>query len=280
MTVSDEECPHGLDPAWCSLCKAAKEGAGAGRSTRPGSSAPRGRSGTSGPGSARPRPARGPRSATPRAPEVPLSPERALARLRPVLFHASGYGAWDSIRDAGLRTAAELLAGAGRGQFTELRTAGVEVALEGMTEKAELRDQRLQGRSRIEAHLDGITLAEWIEILDERVHLFARQKELTALLARYQAEGQDLLVFDTARTLAAAGDRVEVATVISAAPDASRACRCRGRDTFVPLALYDGPADDIEEVTVTGGLSEVGSLVNRVVRYHPDRTTEVVWERS
>ncbi|MBO0692001.1 MAG: hypothetical protein J2P58_03795, partial [Acidimicrobiaceae bacterium] len=217
------------------------------------------------------------RSAAPRVPEVPLSPERALARLRPVLFHATAYGSWESIRDSGLRTASKLLADAGRGPLAGLREKAIGVEVEGAP--AELRDQRVLMRSRIETHLDGIGLGEWLGILDERVHLFARQKELTALLTRYQGEGQDLLVFDTPRLLASAGDRVEVATVVTAAPEPWASCRCRGRDTFVPLALFEDSVEDIEEVTIVGGLEDVTSLVSRVVRHHPDRSTEVVWER-
>lgn len=194
-----------------------------------------------------------------------------------MLFHATAYGAWESIRETGLRTASKLLADAGRGPLPGLREAAIGLDVEGTP--AELRDQRALMRSRIEAHLDGIGLDEWLEILDERVHLFARQKELTSLLTRYQGEGQDLLVFDTARTLSAAGDRVEVATVVSAAPEPWANCRCRGRDTFVPLALFEGSVDDIEEVTIVGGMEDVVPLVSRVVRHHPDRTTEVVWQR-
>jgi hypothetical protein len=201
-----------------------------------------------------------------------------LARLRPVLFHATAYGAWESISASGLRTAAKLVADAGRTPASELREASVAVVVDDA--RAYLRDQRLLLRSRIEAHLDGVTLGDWIGILDERVHLFARQKDLTAMLTRYQSEGQDLIVFDTAGTLAYAGDRVEVTTVISGGPEPWGTCRCRGRDTFVPLPIFEDPVTDIEEVTVVGGLEEVGGLVNRVVRYHPDRTTEVVWERS
>jgi hypothetical protein len=210
-------------------------------------------------------------------PAAPLTPTRALAKIRPVLFHATAYGAWDSISVSGLRTAAKLVADAGRTPPAGLRETSVELSVDGAI--AHLRDQRLLQRSRIDTHLDGIALADWLAILDERVHLFARQKDLTAMLTRYQADGQDLVVFDTARTLAAAGDRVEVATVASGAPEPYGACRCRGRDTFVPLPLFEDPPADIEEVTVVGGLEDVGPLVNRVVRYHPDRTTEVVWER-
>jgi hypothetical protein len=210
-------------------------------------------------------------------PAAPLTPARALAKLRPVLFHATAYGAWESIATSGLRTAAKLVADAGRTPPAGLRDNRVELSVEGAT--AQLRDQRLLQRSRIETHLDGITLGDWLAILDERVHLFARQKDLTAMLTRYQGDGQDLVVFDTARTLATAGDRVEVATVASGAPEPYGACRCRGRETFVPLPLFDDPVADVEEVTIVGGLEDVRSLVNRVVRYHPDRSTEVIWER-
>jgi hypothetical protein len=189
-----------------------------------------------------------------------------------------GAGPGRSPAGVGLRTAAKLVADAGRTPPVGLRATGVEVSTDVGT--ALLRDQRLQARSRIEAHLDGIALAEWLGILDERAHLFARQKDVTAMLTRYQADGQDLMVFDTARLLAAGGDRVEVATVASAAPEAWGTCRCRGRDTFIPLALFDDPVADIEEVTVVGGIDDVEPMVSRVVRYHPDRSTEVVFERG
>ena len=38
----------------------------------------------------------------------------------------------------------------------------------------------------------------------------------------------------------------------------------------------EGPTADIQEVTVVGGIESVGELIVRVVRYHPDRTTEVL----
>jgi len=211
-------------------------------------------------------------------PAVPLSPAAALARLRPALFHASALGAWDSIRESGLRTSAKLLADAGRPPTPGLRERIVEVDTEGGV--ARLRDQRLQVRSRMEAHLDGLTLTDWLALLDERVHFFAKQKDLTAMLTRYQGDGQDLLVFDTARTLAVGGDRVEVATVPSGAPEAWSQCRCRGRDTFLPLPLFEDSVADVEEVTIVDGLDDVTALVSRVVRYHPDRTTEVIFERG
>jgi hypothetical protein len=132
-------------------------------------------------------------------------------------------------------------------------------------------------RANIEAHLDGIDLAAWLDILNERLFLFARQKELTAFLGRYQAsEGLDVVVFDTARLLAATTGRIEVATVPSTAPVPWDRCPCRSRETFEPLAEFGGDVGDIQEITVVGGLPDVVPLVGRVIRYHPDRTTEVL----
>lgn len=139
-----------------------------------------------------------------------------------------------------------------------------------------VRDQRPMVRAGIDAHLDGIGLGEWLSLLNDRVFFFARQKDLTTLLARYQAEGQDVVVLDTARLLAAAGGRVEVTTVSPGAPEGWSSCRCRGRDTFVPLAEFTGTVADIMEVTVLGGLGEMGALVRRVVRHHPDQPPEVL----
>ena len=108
-----------------------------------------------------------------------------------------------------------------------------------------------------------MALADWLVIMNERVFFFARQKELTTLLSRYQHEGQDLIVFDTARLIAAAADRVEVATVNSGEPVPWGGCACRGRDTFVPLARFGGKMADIEEVTVVAGLVQVSTMVVR-----------------
>ena len=132
-------------------------------------------------------------------------------------------------------------------------------------------------RSGIEAHLDGVDLPGWLDIVNERVFFFARQKELTTMLARYQeSEGQDVVVVDTAKLLVAAAGRVEVADVASAEPVAWTRCPCRGRDTFVAIDRYQGSVADIEELTVVGGVEPIAPLVVRVVRYHPDRTAEVL----
>ena len=200
----------------------------------------------------------------PRHPRT-LNPGSALARLRPVVFHATAYGAWESIAAHGLRTAAQLSDDAR--SLSKLRTSAIEVKnTEGLT--ASVRDQQVMIRSHIADHLDGLTVDEWLELVNSRVFFFARQKDLTTLLGRYGSEGQDVLTFDTAKLLAAAGRRAEVATVETAAPVAWQKCPCRGIDTFEPLAEHRGDVADIEELTVVDGLTDVMPLVRRVVRHH------------
>ncbi len=191
-----------------------------------------------------------------------------------MLFHASAYGAWPAISERGLLPAAQLITGDPRlllprnESFVVKDPAGHDITI---------RDQKAMMRSNIESHLDGIELRDWLGILNERIFLFARQKDLILFLGRYQeSEGQDVVVFDTAKLLTAAQGRVEVATVAATAPIAWERCRCRGRATFQPVDSFAGDIADIQEVTIIGAVENVPDLVVRVMRYHPDRTTEVL----
>ncbi|MHB8463539.1 MAG: DUF7002 family protein [Acidimicrobiales bacterium] len=249
--MADEECPHGLEREWCTLCKATLP-TGVKRLT--------------------PRPAvrarRSPTSpmARPAAP-VARRPAEGFADLRKVLFHASAYEAWPLIAASGLRTAAQL-AGADHVALGRLR--GDDVALP----SAVLRDQRPMIRANIEQHLVGTDLAGWLALVNERVFLYAQQRSMLA--KPVPAGGQDVLVFDTRRLLAAAAGRVEVLTDELAAPEPWARCPCRGPDTFRPLTTYRGDPADVFEVAVVGGIEDVSGLVTRVVRHHPDRSTEVL----
>lgn len=251
--MADEECPHGLDREWCSLCRQAASGAPpAGVKRRP---APRS-----------PAASRASRPAAVRSAPVALGPAEALAKVRKVVFHATAYGGWESIAESGLRTAAQVL-----GVEAPTRPREDDVVRDAPAGGTyTVREQRLMARARIEDHLDGLTLTEWLALLNRRSYFFAQQKDLTTHLGRYQQSvGQDVLVFDTARLLGAARGRVEVTTVAPTQPDGFGRCRCRGAETFVPLGGYRGGPAEVVELTVLDGLESVEGLVGRVVRYHP-----------
>jgi hypothetical protein len=114
-------------------------------------------------------------------------------------------------------------------------------------------------------------------MVNRRVFLYAQQKSLTTLLSRaVAAGGQDVVVFDTRKLIAASAGRVEVITDELAAPEPWAHCPCRGAETFVPLETYRGDPAEVFEVAVVDGIPDVTGLVTRVVRYHPDRSTEVI----
>lgn len=213
-----------------------------------------------------------PRPVTARSAAPALGPVAALARARKVAFHATSYGSWESIAESGLRTADQILE-APSVRFREDDV--VRPAPAGGTYR--VRDQRLMARARVQDHLDGIDLPQWLALLHRRAFFFVAQRDLLTHLARYQQSvGQDVLVFDTARLAKAAAGRIEVSTVNPSAPDAFGFCPCRGPATFVPLGAFQAQPGDIVEVTVVDGLESVEGLVNRVVRYHPGGSSEVL----
>ena len=123
---------------------------------------------------------------------------------------------------------------------------------------ATVRDQRpIISRTLVE-HLDGVTLDEWLGILNGRAFLFPDEDRAIALAQTYEEQSlpQAVLEFKTSDVLAAAGDRLEVADRNTGAVPREKGCPCRGRSTFVALAA----ALDlrrIQEVTVVDGLQGV-----------------------
>ena len=189
------------------------------------------------------------------------------------MFHATAYGGWESIAESGLRTAAQIL-----GDVAPARIREDDIVMEAPAGGTySVREQRLMARGRIEDHLDGVALPEWLALLNRRAYFFAQQKDLSTHLGRYQhTVGQDVLVFDTARLLATARGRVELTTVNPTQPDGFGRCRCRGPETFIPLPGFRGSPAEVVEVTVVDGLESVEGLVGRVVRYHPGAPPEVI----
>lgn len=175
--------------------------------------------------------------------------------MRPALFHVTAIDNVEGIRERGLRTATQLADEAG-------------VALGGVHREmlhlagALVRDQRpIMSRTLVE-HLDGVTLDEWLQILNGRAFLFPTEDRAMALAKTYgeQSLPQAVLEFRTSDVLAGAGERLEVADRNTGAVPREKACPCRGRSTFVALAQ----APDlrrIQEVTVVDGLQGVGFTV-------------------
>jgi hypothetical protein len=196
-----------------------------------------------------------------------------MAKTRPTLFHATALHSWESIAASGLLPAAHIAASGGHAPLTAVRAESLRVSMP--SGEAVIRDQAPLLGGRIMTSLDGVSLLEWMEILNQRVFLFAKRDDLDGLLAVYKAVGQDVLIFDTAKTLKALAGSVEVCKINSGALGRS-AASTRGPNTFIPLAGWTGTPSQIREVTIVGGIMDVTGLVRRVERHFPDGTMELI----
>jgi hypothetical protein len=181
----------------------------------------------------------------------PESVAARFARIRPKLYHVTSSENVEGIARRGLRTAAQLAAEGG------VELAGVRQAVV-RTSSATIRDQKPIVTKTLLGHLDGITLDEWLAILNGRIFLFPEEDRAGRLARTYADRSlpQAVLAFDTSQVLAAAGDRLEVADRNTGSVPRAKGCPCRGRSTFV--ALSGAPnLRRIQEVTVVGGLEAV-----------------------
>lgn len=202
-----------------------------------------------------------------------------LIARHPRLHHMTEAGAWPSIRRHGLRTAAQLAQEAlpgsaaaallGTRRTRSVRLDHPEIGAVVLRDQLPLRPHILRER------LIGMTEAEWLAALNERVFLWPRRERLDELLAArsYREREHDVLGVDTASLLAAHGDRVELSAINSGAtlwPNAA----LRGTGTFLPVADYPyadrltarGAAGALAEVTVLGGVPDIADHVVAIER--------------
>jgi len=200
----------------------------------------------------------------------------ALVAKLPRIWHATFVGGWEGIQRSGLRSSADLLAEAGRSdETTVMRTDPVHVDnAEGV---AVLRNQ-VPNRTDLAPYLDGITVAEWWEMLNSRSYFFADEVALDRLVESYAKQGiaQEVISFQTRRLLSPVVDHIEVSTVNAGVfPRATGPTR--GRSTFQPLAEYSGLATKLKELTVTTTVPVTDAAVMKVVRFTPGQDPVRIW---
>lgn len=217
-----------------------------------------------------------------------------LLRLYPKVFHMAEPQAWPMIERHGLRSTQALL------DLFEIPTATQQVLTRAHRPKgvpiahpehgsAVVRDQiPLHPRKLAACLQDGTTVAEFLELLNNRVFFWLQEVRLERLLrARAYRDREHLVItVDTARLLDHVGDdRVTLSrintgsTVFKAAP--------RSRHTFKSIQDYPHPVRtrpstsgaDIAELCVLGHVPGVTQVADHVeVRGPSGRRT--VWERE
>ena len=209
-----------------------------------------------------------------------MNQDQFLQRCKHV-WHVAPAGAWESIAARGLRTAEQLIAAADLDEaertqlLTEPRATDVALKVDGV--EVLLRDQApLTKHPDLPSIMEeGLSVADWIGLLNRRVFLFATPAPMKALLAKYaELHGaQDRISFSPMRLSQVVAGQLELSASNTGAIARTKGVQKR-RGDFVPLSRVPGGAS-LKEVTIVGGLDDL-SAVTRVERHYPDGTYEVV----
>ncbi len=206
-----------------------------------------------------------------------MTPEGFLERC-PLLCHVGPIGAWEGIQQLGFRTASQLIADADlteadrvalmtlpRRHARRLTVRGVEVML---------RDQGplFARRDLLTIMGDGLTVADWVRVLNGRVYLFAHPAALSKVLDKYVERdgGQELITFNRRKLLEIYRSKIELATQNTGAV-ARVAGPQKFRDTFKSIGLF--PDRTPSEVTIVDGIDDL-SVVATVERHLLGAKTE------
>jgi hypothetical protein len=213
-----------------------------------------------------------------------------LISLYPRLYHMAEGGSWPSIQRHGLMTTSQIVDA--YSPTPEARAAILEqrrprnVVLDHTTlgqlvirDQAPLREQFLVGS------LSDLTVAQWLERLNNRVFFWLHPDKLSTLLGarRYRNLAHDVLTVDTASLIASHADQIRLSPINSGAtlyPNAPK----RGRDTFATIGAYRydlyrrrGIKDAIAELAVINGVPDIVQHVVRVERRCRDKVLDVFY---
>lgn len=203
-----------------------------------------------------------------------MTPEQFLTRC-PSLWHVAPPGSWATIKEMGLLTAAQLIDAA---ELDEERRSELHemprrhpVPLRVSDADVVLRDQGPLFKADLESFLEpGVTVADWVKLLNRRVYLFTNKAAMQKVLAKYvESDGaQDVITISPRRLLETMRPKIELSAQ-NAGAIARRTDPYKGRDTF--LSISRSRDRQPAEVTIVDGLDDLSAVV-RVERHSADGT--------
>lgn len=212
-----------------------------------------------------------------------MSVERLVARF-PRLYHMAHDGSWPSITAHGLLSTSALLdlygvAGDERAAIESAWRPGSVALSHPRLGAAVVRDQRpLRPDLLARCLTEGMTPAEWYELLNARVFFWVSEDNLRVLrnALAYRHDPQSILTVDTARLLERHLDDVQLSSINSGS--ILRGGAARGPRTFRSVDEHD--SHRVVELAVLRAVPDITDLVLRVERWLPDGARTLVWENG
>ena len=201
-----------------------------------------------------------------------------LVSRYPRLYHLAEAGSWPSIRRLGLLPTDQLVEAFGPPPDVRAAILGQPrtrsfVLTDPRLGRVVIRDQSPLRPHILAQRLTGLTVPQWLAILNDRVFFWLDRRRLDTLLnaRRNRDRAHEVLTVDTAGLVATYADRIRLSPLNSGAtlfPNAAP----RGPDTFRTIAGYPydelrrqrGPGHAVAELAVIGGVPDIAKHVIQV----------------
>jgi hypothetical protein len=222
-----------------------------------------------------------------------VTPEQ-LVELYPRLFHMANVGSWPAIQSEGLLSTRQLVDAcnppqAVRDAVLHQRRPCSIALIHPRRGQVVVRDQGPLREDNLHACLSGMTVQEWLDMLNDRVFFWLHPEKLSTLLqARlYRNREHDVLTVDTRSLLVTHATNIRLSPMNSGAtifPNASQ----RGPGTFLRIEDYPYQErrrqrtikDAVVELVVLDGVPDIVDHVLRVERRRGMDVLAVLYNRN
>ncbi len=213
--------------------------------------------------------------------------DQLIAR-HPRLYHIADARNWDSILACGLLSTSSLLdrfevGGASRDALESGHRPRTEAIPPAGPHPAHglafVRDQRPLQPGPLAGCLEGMTVEQWLRLLNGRVFFWPTTERRDGMLRAYRKSEQAVFEVDARGLLERHGDRVELCHINSGYASSAYPPARRGRDSFLPIERYkDAASNRIAEVTVPGSVPDIFEVTIRVATWLEGKEVGTLWE--